>query len=168
MEQERDEYLSRKTGKLRKRRSDGWTRRDIDTFLNHLRITGNVSSSAAAVGKSARAADNLRAVDAAFDAQVVAARAEMAARMESKIALFAETGGKLPPLDENGMPMEPPLADFDPHLAMDWLKFLDARGRTRGRRGGPRPRSVSKDELVERFVKLIGMMKRRRAARAAA
>jgi hypothetical protein len=166
MDEERDEYRSRKTGRMRKRRSDGWTRRDINTFLNHLRITGNVSSSAAAVGKSARSADNLRAVDAEFDAQVDAARAEMAARVESKIALFAETGGKLPPLDENGMPVEPPLADFDPHLAMDWLKFLKAKGQTRGRRGGPRPRVAGKEEVVQAVAKLILMVKRRGEAQA--
>jgi hypothetical protein len=168
MSEKRDEYLSRKTGTVRKRRSDGWTRRDIDAFLGHLRITGNVSSSAAAIGKSERSAENLRAVDPEFDAQVIAARAEMRARMESKIALFAETGGKLPPLGADGVPAEPPLEDFDPQLAMAWLKFLESKGQMRGRRGGPRPKSVSKDALVQALLMLFDMVERRLAKRAAA
>jgi hypothetical protein len=164
MAEERDEYLSRKTGRVRKRRSDGWTKRDIATFIDHYRITGNVSASAAAIGKSARAAGNLRAVDAAFAAQMDAAEEEYERRLEGKVALFAETGGKLPPLREDGEPAEAPLGDLDPHLALAFLNFRRAKKQARGRRGGPRPRSVSKDELVEVFVKLMGMLKRRRAA----
>lgn len=168
MTEERDNYLSRTTGKVRKRRKDGWTRRDIETFLAHLRVTGDVSSSAAAAGKSGRAAYNLRAIDAAFAAQMDAAQSEFEAQLESRIALYAQTGGKLPPLREDGEPAEAPLADFDPRLAMDYLNYKRAKKETRGRRGGPRPKSVSKEELVEVFVKLMGMMKRRLAARDAA
>jgi hypothetical protein len=168
MDEERDEYLSRTTGKMRKRRKDGWTKRDIATFLGHLRITGDVSASAAAIGRSGRAAYNLRAVDGAFAAQMDAAQDEFESRLENRIALYAETGGKRPPLRDDGEPAEAPLEDFDPRLAMDFLKFKQAKKETRGRRGGPRPKSVSKEELVETFVKLMGMLKRRRAAQAAA
>jgi hypothetical protein len=161
MAQERDEYLSRKTGQVRKRRSDGWTQSCIDTFLSHLRLTGNITSSAVAIGKSGDAAQNLRAIDPEFDAQVTATREEHRARVESKIALFAETGGKLPPIDENGAPVEPPLSDFDPHLAMALLKFLDGKAATRGRRGGPRPRTAGKEEVVQAVGALILMVKRR-------
>jgi hypothetical protein len=164
MDEEREEYLSRTTGKMRKRRKDGWTKRDIETFLSHLRVTGHVSASAAAAGKSDKAAYNLRAVDAAFAAQMDAAEGEFEARLESRIALYAETGGKLPPMREDGEPAEAPLENFDPHLAMAYLNFRHAKRESRGRRGGPRPKSVSKEELVETFVKLMGMLKRRRAA----
>ena len=168
MDEERDEFLSRRSGQVRKRRSDGWTKRDIDTFLGHLRVTGNVFRSAAAAGKSGPAAYNLRAVDAGFAAQMDAARDEFETRLESKVALYAETGGKLPPLREDGEPAEAPLENFDPQLAMAYLNFRRTKREARGRRGGPRPRTVGKEELVEVFVKLMGMMKRRRAARAAA
>lgn len=161
MAEERDEYLSRTTGQVRKRRKDGWTQRDIRTFLGHLRMTGNITSSAAAIGKSGDAAQNLRAIDPEFDALVTAAREEFKARVESKIALFAETGGKLPPLGADGMPAEPPLSDFNPQLAMDWLKFLDAKEGTRGRRGGPRPKCAGKEEVVQAVATLIRMVKQR-------
>lgn len=168
MDEERDEYVSRKTGQVRKRRRDGWTKRNIETFITHYRLTGNATASAAAVGKSTRSADNLRAVDVGFAAQMDAAEDEYQRRLEQKIALYAETGGKLPPLREDGEPAEAPLKDFDPRLAMDFLKFKQAKKEARGRRGGPRPKSVSKDELVEVFVTLMGMLKRRRAAPGAA
>lgn len=161
MAEERNEYLSRTTGKVRLRRKDGWTKRDIDTFLSHYRMTGNISASAAAVGKSGSAAANLRAIDVGFAAQMDAAQAEFVARMEGKIALFAETGGKLPPLREDGEPAEAALENFDPRLAMDYLKYLQAKGESRGRRGGPRPKSVSQEELVEALAGLFDMLEAR-------
>ena len=167
MAKKRDEFLSRTTGKVRKRRSDGWTKRDIATFLSHLRVTGNITSSAEAAGKSGDAAQNLRAIDPEFDAQVIAAREEHEARVESKIALFAETGGRPLPLGEDGMPMEPPLADLDPHLAMAWLNFLRSKRESRGRRGGPRPKCVSKEALVQALARLFDMVERRQAKRSA-
>jgi hypothetical protein len=162
MGEKRDEYLSRTTGKVRRRRKDGWTRREIDLFLGHLRMTGNITSSAEAIGKSGDAAQNLRGIDPEFDAQVTAAREEHKARVESKIALFAETGGKLPPPGADGMPTEPPLSDFNPQLAMEWLRFLEAKEQGRGRRGGPRPKTAGKEEVVQAVGKLILMVKQRR------
>jgi hypothetical protein len=161
MGEERDEYLSRTTGKVRKRRRDGWTQRDINTFLGHLRMTGNITSSAAAIGKTEDSAQNLRAVDPEFDAQVIAARAEMEARMESKIAFFAETGGRLPPSGEDGVPVEAPLDQFNPQLAMEYLNYLRAKREGHGKRGGPRPRTAGKEEVVQAVAKLILMVKRR-------
>lgn len=163
MDEERDEYLSRKTGKMRRRRKDGWTKRHIATFIGHLRVTGNLTTSAEAAGKSASAAHNLRAVDAAFAAQMDAAQDEFEASLESRIALYAQTGGKLPPLRTDGAPAEAPLADFDPRLAMDFLKYKQAKKEARGRRGGPRPKSVSKDELIEVLTGLFDMLEARAA-----
>ena len=161
MDEERDEYLSRTTGKLRRRRKDGWSRRVIETFLSHLRVTGDVSASAAAAGKSGRAAYNLRAVDVGFAAQMDAAQSEFEARLESRVALYAATGGKLPPLREDGAPAEAPLADFDPRLALEFLRFKQAKKETRGRRGGPRPKCASAEEVVQTVGKLVLMVKAR-------
>jgi hypothetical protein len=161
MGEERDEYLSRTTGQVRKRRSDGWMQRDIDTFLSHLRLTGNITTSAAAVGKSGHAAHNLREIDAEFDALVNEALDETEARLENKIALFAETRGKLPPPAEDGAPAEAPLEDFDPQLALAYLSYRRAKRDGRGRKGGPRPRTAGKEEVVQAVAKLILMVKRR-------
>jgi hypothetical protein len=166
MAEEREDYLSRKTGTVRKRRKDGWTKRDITTFLGHLRVTGNVAASAVAAGKSGRAAYNLRAVDAAFAAQWDAAQGEIDTRLEGKVALFAETGGKLPPLGEDGEPVEAPLENFDPHLAMAYLNYRRAKREGHGG-GAPRPKCVSKDELVQALVRLFQMVQRRLAIRPA-
>lgn len=159
--EERDEYLSVKTGTVRRRRKDGWTKRDIETFLSHLRVIGDISAAAAAIGKSGRAAYNLRAVDAGFAAQMEAAQDEFESNLESRIALYAQTGGKLPPLREDGEPAEARLEDFDPRLAMDFLKFKQAKKETRGRRGGPRAKSVSHEELVQVLVGLFDMLEAR-------
>ena len=166
MSEDRDEYLSRTTGQVRKRRSDGWTKRDIATFLSHVRVTGNVFAAAAAAGKSSRAAYNLRAIDAEFAAQWDSARDEFEMRVESKVALYAETGGKLPPLPENGEPAEAPLENFDPHLALAYLSYKRAKSEGRGRRGGPKPRTAGKEEVVQAVAKLILMVKRRWAPQA--
>jgi hypothetical protein len=166
MAEERDEFLSKTTRKVRKRRKDGWTRRDIETFLQHLRITGNVCASAQAAGKSAKAAYNLRDIDAAFAAQMEAAHDERDARLESKIALFAETSGRLPPLREDGEPAEAPLEDFDPHLALAYLSYRRAKREGHGRKGRPQPRVATHEEVVQAVATLVGMVKRRPARRA--
>lgn len=166
MGEEREEYLSRTCGQMRKRRSDGWTRRDIDTFLSHLRVTGNITASAAAAGKSGKAAYNLREIDAGFAAGWDAALDEMDARLESKVALFAETGGKLPPLREDGEPAEAPLEDFNPQLALAYLAYRRAKREGHGRKGRPQPRIAGKEEVIEAVTALIAMVKRRRATQA--
>ena len=163
---EREEYLSRTTGRVRKRRSDGWTKRDIATFLQHLRVTGNITASGAAAGKSGDAAYNLRAIDAEFAAQMDAALDEFDRRLESKVALYAETGGKLPPLREDGAPAEAPLEDFDPHLAMAYLAYRRAKREGHGRKGRPQPRVASTEEVVQAVATLVGMVKRRPEKRA--
>ena len=94
MAEERDEYLSRTTGQVRKRRKDGWTRRDINVFLGHLRMTGNITSSAAAIGRSEDAAQNLRAIDPEFDAQVTAAIHWQALRLWRKRVPFHAHPGR--------------------------------------------------------------------------
>lgn len=161
MAEEREEFLSRITGKIRKRRKDGWTKRDIDTFLSHLRVTGNVSASAEAAGKSSKAAYNLRAIDPEFAAAWDAAEGETEARLERKIALCVETGGVLPPLRDDGEPAEAPLENFDPHLAIAYLNYRRAKRESRGRGGGPRPKIAGKEEVVQAVAKLILMVKRR-------
>lgn len=166
-EGESEHYVSRGpvVKKVRKRRKDGWTRRDIDTFLGHLRVTGNISASAAAIGKSARSAHNLREIDADFAARWAGAMDEMEARIESKLFVFVETGGKTPVPRDDGEPAEPPIEDFDPHLAMQLLSHRRARREGARPKGGPRPKSASKEEFVQAAMTLLDMAERQAAKR---
>jgi hypothetical protein len=163
-EEKREEYVSRGPirRQVRKRRKDGWTERDIEIFLDHYRVTANITASAKAAGKSASGVFRLRATDAGFAERMDSALGEADVRLRSKVAVFAETKGK-PVAKEGGEPEEAPMEDFDPVIA---LKFL-AHNRDRlggGRqRGGARPKAASEAELNEALMKLLGMMKKRRA-----
>src|SRR6218665_3966296 len=154
--------------KVRKRRKAGGTRRDIHTFLAHLRVTGNITASAQAAGRNVRGVYGLRDTDPAFAADMDRALDESVMRLRSKAIVYAEPRGRIPPPREDGEPAEAPMEDFDPNFA---LKLLAHHGdRTQGRRprGGPRPKSASPEELLEAGRKLLGILKRRRAMRAAA
>jgi hypothetical protein len=166
----REEFVSRGPvqRKVRKRRKDGWTQRDIDTFLAHYRMTSNIASSAAAAGKSAGSVFRLRDADAAFAEAMDRALAEADIRLASKTVQFAETQGKALPKAKDGEPVEPPLENFDPHLALKLLAHNRDRLQGRAAKGGPRPRSAGKEELVQAVMKLIDMLERRQARREAA
>jgi hypothetical protein len=165
MAEERDEYLSRTTGRVRKRRRDGWTRREIETFLAHLRVTANITASAAAAGKHVRGVYALRDTDPAFAADMDRAFEEGVMRLRSKSIVYAETQGRIPPPRDDGEPAEAPMEDFDPNFALKVLAHHSDRAQGRRPRGGPKPKSASLEELLEAGVKLLGMMKRRRAVR---
>ena len=168
MTEERDEYLSRTTGKVRKRRKDGWTRHQIATFLAHLCVTANITTSAAAAGKYVRGVYSLRDTDPAFAADMDRAIEEGVMRLKSKSIVYAETRGRIPPPRDDGEPAEAPMEDFDPNFALKVLAHHSDRTQGRRPRGGPKPKSASREELLQAGVKLLGMMKRRRASRAAA
>jgi hypothetical protein len=164
---EREEFvsLSQVQRKIRKRRKDGWTQRDIDTFLAHYRVTSNIASSAAAAGKSSGGVFRLRATDPVFAEAMDRALGEADVRLKSKTVQFAETQGKAPPPAADGEPAEAPLETFDPNLA---LKFLaHNRDRLQGSRakGGPRPKSATPEELVQVVMRLLDMLERRQARR---
>ena len=165
MAEERDEYLSRTAGTVRKRRKDGWTNRDIETFLAHLRVTANISASATAAGKHVRGVYSLRDADPTFAADMDRAFEEGVMRLRSKAIVYAETQGRIPPPRDDGEPAEAPMEDFDPNFALKVLAHDSHRAQGRRPRGGPKPKSASLEELLEAGVKLLGMLKRRRAVR---
>lgn len=167
MAEERDEFLSRKTGRMRKRRKDGWTKRDIETFLIHYHATTNIAASAAAAGKHVRGFYSLRDTDPVFAAQVDRAREEGMLRLKSKAIVYAETRGKIPPPREDGEPAEAPMETFDPEFTLKLLAHERDRREGFRPRGGPRPKSVSKEELVQTLMGLFDMIERRVARRAA-
>jgi hypothetical protein len=162
-------FVSRgKTGvQIRRRRKDSWTKRKRKIFLDHLRATSNVRASARAAGMTEGSAHKLRARDPEFAAQWDAALREADVRLTGKLIVLVETGGKPVPEREDGEPAEAPLEDFNADLALKVLA-LNRQSQNGKRRGGPRPKSASPEELLEAGVKLLGMMKRRRARRAAA
>jgi hypothetical protein len=166
MAEEREEYLSRTTGKIRKRRKDGWARRNIETFLAHLRVTGNLTTSAAAAGKRVRGVFALRDIDAAFAADVDRALQESLVRIRSKAIVYAETQGKIPPPREDGEPAEAPMETFEPNFALKLLAHERDRREGFRPKGGPRPKCISKEALVQTLAKLFDMVERRQARRA--
>lgn len=166
MAEEPDKFVSRgKTGvQVRRRRRDGWTARKREIFLNHLRVTSNVAASARAAGMTEGSGHKLRARDPEFAAQWEAALREADTRLTGKLIVLAETGGKPLPEREDGEPPEAPIEDFNADLALKILA-LNRQSQAGKKRGGPKPRSASPEELLEAGVKLLGMMKRRRAVR---
>ncbi|HYI48681.1 MAG TPA: hypothetical protein VEX35_09465 [Allosphingosinicella sp.] len=165
----REEFVSRGPvqRKVRKRRKDGWTQRDIDTFLAHYRVTSNIASSAAAAGKSYGSVFRLRDTDAGFAEAMDKALGEADVRLRSKSVQFAETQGKALPTAEGGEPVEAPLENFDPHLALKLLAHNRDRLQGRPGKGGPRPKSATAEELVQVVMRLLDMLDRRRAKRRA-
>jgi hypothetical protein len=63
--------------------------------------------------------------------------------------------------------VEAPLENFDPHLAMAYLNYRRAKREGHGGGGAPRPKCVSKEELVQALVRLFQMVQRRLAIRPA-
>lgn len=167
-EEEREEFVSGgKNGRqVRKRRRDGWTRRKRTTFLDHLRVTSNVRTSARAGGMSEGSAHKLRERDPEFAAQWDHALREADARLTGKLIVFAETGGKPLTEREDGEPAEAPMENFNPDLALKVLT-LNRQSQAGKRRGGPAPKSASRDALIAALMKLYDMVERRLAKHAA-
>ncbi len=162
-EEEKDRGSRARRGpKLRKRRWDGWTRKDEQVFLTHLRATSNVNASARAAGKSPSSAFGLRARDPAFAAKWDAALAEARVRLHGKLIVFAETKGKEPEPRDDGEPAEPDMANFDPDLAFKLIKFNEGR-LAGGRRGHPQPQPVSDEELTAVLIAQLDALRRRLA-----
>jgi len=149
-------------GRLRKRRKDGWTRRQEKIFIRHLRATSNIRASARAAGKSASSAFDLRKRDPRFAAEWDEALREAAPRLHSKLIVFAETKGKPVEPDEDGEPGEADLANFDPDLAFKLIKFHEGR-LAGGRRGDPQPERASEEELTAALMVAFDALERRLA-----
>ena len=150
--------VSRK--RLRKRRKDGWSRRDEQVFLKHLRATSNVRASARAAGKSPSSAYDLRDRDPLFAAQWAQAIDHAAPRLHSKLIVFAETGGREVEPGGDGEPGEAELADLDPDLALKLLKYHQDSAAT-ARRGRPQPGQASEEELTAVLLRLLDALGRR-------
>jgi hypothetical protein len=150
-------------GQVRRRRKDGWTRRDEHLFLAHYRLTSNASESARAAGKSPSSAFDLRAIDPDFAARWDAALAEAQVRLEGKLVVYSETRGKEIPPDERGAPAEPGMADFDPHFALKLLQYNQARRAGGRRHDGTHRRRATIEELTQALLHNLDLLHRRRA-----
>lgn len=168
MEEEKDgppHVVSR--GQVRKRRKDGWTKRDERIFLRHFRVTCNASASARAAGKSPSSAFDLRERDPAFAAKWNQALNEADVRLTGKLIVYAETKGREVPPDADGEPGEAGMADFDPDFTLKLLKYHQERLAGGRRHHGTRRRRASIEELTQSILKHFAVLKQRRARRAA-
>ena len=163
MEDEREERAVRgPNGKLQVKRvrESCWTARKRGIFLDHLAATGNVTASAAAAGMHKRNAFALRQRDAQFAAEWDAALDTCEARLEAKLIVYSETRGETKS-DAKG-DEDDELAGFDPKLAMQTLALLRARSvRRQRRRGGPLPKTATREETEAAVLKLLKKLKRR-------
>jgi len=148
--------------RVRKRRKDGWSKRDERVFLRHFRATCNATASARAAGKGPDGAFELRRRDAAFAASWDQALAEGRLRLHAKLIMFAETNGKPVAIGEDGEPGEPDPADFDADLALKLLRYHQDLTAGRGRRRARGPQ-VSDEELTAALLCQLDALKRRRA-----
>lgn len=167
MMQEPEEFVSRgKAGpQVRRRRRDGWSKRDKRVFLDHFRATCNVSASARAAGKNEKSAWNLRDRDPEFAAEWDAALRGADVRLMAKLVVHAETKGRVVE-SEDGEPAEAGIEDFDPDLAIRLIKLRQGGpiGRHGHRRGGP-PQRATKAEVIARLKKQFAALDRRKARR---
>lgn len=158
--EERKKPASRgKAKQVGKVRHDGWTAARREIFLDDYAEKGVATEACRAAGMDGGAAYRLCRRDPEFAAQYAEAFAISRLRLEELAVLFAKTGGRAP-AEPGGAP-PPDLANFHPDFALSILNR--ARPSVAGRRSGPRPRAASKAELTETAVKLLGMLKKRRA-----
>jgi hypothetical protein len=151
-------------GPVRKVRHDGWTAARREIFLDDYAEHGNAARACRAAGMDEGAAYRLCRRDPEFAADYAAAFAISKLHLEELAVLYAKTGGQAP-AGPGGTP-PPDLANFDPNFALSLLNRH--RPSMTGRPGGSPPRAASVAELIETAVKLLGMLKKRRAkARAA-
>jgi hypothetical protein len=149
------------SGKLqvKKVRESCWTARKRRLFFDHLAATGNATASAKAAGMHVRSAFALRQREPEVAALWDATLDTCQARLEAKLILYSETKGETKASEEGG---EDELAGFDPKLALQTLALLRARpSRRQRRRGGPLPKTASREETEAAVLKLLKKLKRR-------
>lgn len=166
-DKEDEKYVSRgkKGPQVRKRRKDGWTKHARCIFLDHFRATCNATASAKAAGLTEGSAFKLRARDLEFAAEWDLALRDSDARLTGKLIVFAETKGKKQPEPDEDEPAVAPIEDFDPQLALAVIRHHQASLAGGRRRGGPRPKAATRDELIEALVKQLAALRRREAKR---
>ncbi len=153
-------HSSSGTLQLRKRRKDGWSRRDEDAFLKFYRINCNISASARAIGKSPNSALALRRRSPAFALRCQEALEEARLRLHGNLIVYSQTGGKPIAIDADGEPIEPDLADMDPQLALQVLRQTEKSAAEQARR---RAKSqISDAELNAELLRRFDLLDRRR------
>lgn len=148
-------------GRLRqcKARRTGWTAKRRGLFLEHLAATSNVTASAREAGMHVRGAFYLRERDPQFADDWDSALRTADARLTGKLVVYAETRGKTQARDGDEADE---LAGFDPQLALQMLALhRDRLGGRQRRRGGPRPRIASRDEVEAAVLKLLKKIEKR-------
>lgn len=147
-------------GRMRqcKARRDGWTARKRRIFLDHLAATSNATDSARAAGMHPRSAFALRRRDDQFAEEWDEALGEYETRLEGKLVVYAESKGEPAPDEDAGSDID----GFDPKLAVQALALhRDRRSGGRRRRGGPRPRTASREETEAAVLKLLKAVAKR-------
>lgn len=169
MEEEREAFVSRgKAGRqVRRVRKDGWTARKLQTFLDHYAVSGNAAEACRAAGMYEGAAYQLRRRDPEFARQYDEAHAVAKLQLEEMAIQFAKTKGRMTPVEPGEIP-PPDLANFDPELALRILSRNRPSQNGNAHGVGARPRRASKAELTEAILKLLAVLKRRRAKHSAA
>lgn len=145
---------------IKRARKDGWTQRRRGIFLDHLRVTCNVTASAREAGMGVRSVFRLRHRDSAFADAWDAILRDFEARLTGQLIVYAETQGKV-------LADAPPGSDasdidgFDPQLAMHTLSLHRDRLAGRRRGGGPKPRVATPDETDAEIVRLLKALGKR-------
>lgn len=137
----------------RKLRSDGWTKEMRAAFLDMLAVTCNISASAAAVGRSADSARQLKRRDGEFAKLWAEAFAAGSERLEEELiacVLGQASSGNNP----DAVRCDPPNVQFDPKLAMDVLKLQASLHPNRRKAGAPAAQDDVDVALVERLEAL--------------
>ena len=154
-------------GRLRlcKARSTGWTARRRGLFIDCLTATSNVREAARAARMSVRSAYALRARDPQFAAEWDEALATAEARLIGKLVVYAETRGAR----SEGVDADDDLSGFNPVVALEAIRLHQARrdkGAGRRPRGGPMPRTASREETEAAVRKVLQKLAKRLRSKA--
>ena len=155
-------HSSNGTLQVRKRRRDGWTKRDEDAFFKFYRLNCNVSASALAIGKSPNSAFSLLRRSPAFALRRHETLEEARQRLHERLIVYSQTGGKPIEIDMDGDPIEPELADMDPQLALQVLRLAEKGAAALARRRAKAP--VSDAELTAELLRRFDVPDRRRSS----
>jgi hypothetical protein len=130
-------------------RAREWTQTKREAFLAHVAMHGCARSAAEEVGMGERSAYGLRARDPEFDAVWIEAMRIHFDGLEAMLLRKAR-GEAVPELE-----------DVDVQLALALLRQHRSALANGPRRGGPRPRTASKAELIAALRTQLDAVKRR-------
>jgi hypothetical protein len=165
---EPERFFSRgKDGRVQRRavRKDGWSAGRRAIFLDHYAATGNASEACRAAGMSEGAAYRLRRRDPEFAAQYDEAHAIALVRLEGLVAQYAETKGRIVPVEPGEVPPVD-MANFDAELALKVLARRRPTGSGFASRCGPKPRVATREEVEAAVLKVLDKVEKRLAREA--